>query len=93
MKRFFAQRPLPSMMMATCRGTAAAVGTCRVELVKSAMRPAISSGARSNLHQLGLFLGEHLVDFSNVAIGQLLDVILRLALVILRNFMLFQRIL
>lgn len=89
MKRFFAQRPLPSMMMATCRGTAAAVGTCRVELVKSAMRPAVSSGARSNLHQLGLFMGEHLVDFGNIAIGQLLDLILRLALVVLGNLVLF----
>jgi hypothetical protein len=32
MKRFFAQRPLPSMMMAICRGIMPVSGISRVEL-------------------------------------------------------------
>ena len=57
------------MIIATCRGTATAAGTFCVELVKSAMRPAVNLNRQSNLHQLGLFLAKHLVDIGNVPVG------------------------
>ena len=49
--------------------------------------------AFSDLHQLGLFLGQNLVHFGDVFVGQFLDVVLGAALVILGNLMLLEGIL
>ena len=43
--------------------------------------------AASDLHQLGLFLGQNLVHLGDVPVGEFLDVVLGAALVILRNLM------
>jgi hypothetical protein len=84
-KRFLAQRPLPSMMMAMCRGTSVASGRMSRRTGKSCHR-ARSRKTAQTCHQLGLFLGEHLVDFGDVLVGQLLDIILRTTLVVLGDF-------
>src|SRR5574337_1705259 len=80
--RFLAQRPLPSMMIATWRGTAATSGTPRVELLKGRLKIHTSREAaqcrsdpgRSDLHQLLFLLGQELVDLGDVLVGELLDV-------------------
>jgi hypothetical protein len=41
MNRFFAQRPLPSMMMAMCRGISSVSGISRVELMMAGMENTI----------------------------------------------------
>src|SRR5574338_613172 len=91
-RRFLAQRPLPSMMMATCRGTAPTSGISLVELVKRPFKacssPETTSDADrtpkgSDLHQLLLLLGEELVDLCDVFVGELLDVFLTAPLFIL----------
>src|SRR5438552_12171659 len=66
MKRFLAQRPLPSITMATCRGMAGV-------WVKAAR-------VRSDRHDLGFLAVDQLVDFRDRAVGELLHVVLCAAL-------------
>src|SRR5690606_13707047 len=103
-----AQRPLPSMMMATCRGRARASGPggCRSGAAWSGgawssvngvaswgfgratgraqdHRPRVTDHVPSDRHQLR-FLGlDHLVDVLDRLVGQLLDVVLAAAQVVL----------
>src|SRR5271169_5936166 len=111
-RRCFAQRPLPSMMIATCRGTVRGAGISRVELSNTGSggngrRGRFESGGngwwRRSRRQLNLapldcqqvrFLGlEDLVDLGNIAVGKLLHVGLRVALVVLRNRVLLEQLL
>src|SRR5258706_5363513 len=79
-KRFFAQRPLPSMMIATWRGTASAAGTVCVELSNSlTLRP-------SYRHQLPFLVGDQLVDVRDRLVGHLLHFVLRAHLLVLAHF-------
>src|SRR5512134_296063 len=55
-----AQRPLPSMMTATCSGS------------RSRRRPCMAS----DLEDLRLLAGDHLVDLPDVGVGQVLDLLL-----------------
>src|SRR5216117_4279768 len=71
-RRSRAQRPLPSMMMATWRGTAPLTLTC----------PRRSSGT-SDLHDLGFFGLHRLLDQLEVIVVELLHVLLRVLLVVL----------
>src|ERR1041385_3724918 len=67
-----AQRPLPSMIMATCRGTAPLRRIC-----------ASRSSAISDFHDLR-FLGLHrLIHLSQVVVVQLLDVFFRVLLLVI----------
>src|SRR5574343_1458104 len=84
-KRFLAQRPLPSIMMAMCRGTARTSGTSCVELANKG-RPLYS-------HQFGFFGGQCLVDLGSVLVGQLLDVVLAAALFVLGNGLVLEQVL
>src|ERR1700694_334275 len=91
-RRCFAQRPLPSMMMATCRGIERASGTTCVELVNKlnalgsrtmAIKELLTAASDSSDRHQVRFLGvQRFVDFADVAIGELLDVVLRPALVV-----------
>src|SRR5450755_1081551 len=89
-RRCFAQRPLPSMMIATCRGIERASGTTCVELVNKvnalgscAMPDELRAASdSSDRHQVGFLGVQGLVDFADVAIGEFLDVVLRPALVV-----------
>src|ERR1043165_5436103 len=69
-KRFFAHRPLPSMTMATWRGT-------------PALLSALTRTRRSDGHDLGFLGREQLVDLVDDAVGQLLDLVLAATLVVL----------
>src|SRR5436190_14311241 len=71
-RRSRAQRPLPSMMMATWRGTAPLTLTC----------PRRSSGT-SDLHDLGFFGLHRLLDQLQVVVVEFLHVLLCVLLVIL----------
>src|SRR5213596_1334819 len=71
-RRSRAQRPLPSMMMATWRGTAPLTLTC----------PRRSSGT-SDLHDLGFFGLHRLLDQLQVIVVELLHVLFRVLLVVL----------
>src|SRR5262249_46390142 len=62
-----AQRPLPSITIATARGTSA--GT-----------PSATKGL--DLHDFGFFVLQKLVDLLRVLVGQLLDALLSAALVV-----------
>jgi hypothetical protein len=88
-KRFFAQRPLPSMMMATCLGTVDESGIVRVELLKEAICQIL--GGSLDGHQFGFFLREQLVDFRDVLVGEFLHIVLRPALVVLGALLLLER--
>src|SRR5690606_21020946 len=86
--RFRAQRPLPSMMMAICRGTGPTSGIASVVLLNK-RRPSLG------LHrqQVGFLLLQDLVDLADRAIGELLHLLLGLALLILRDLLLLQHLL
>src|SRR5215471_9664941 len=64
------------MIIATCRGAVRDVAKTRL------MRP-------SDLQDLPVLLCERLVDAPDVAVGQMLDLLLQLALLVLRNFGVF----
>src|SRR5512134_3886365 len=67
-----AQRPLPSMMMATCAGTTPCIRTrCRA-----------SALIRLHFHDLGLFGMDQAVDLLDVVVGEFLDVLLGPGLVV-----------
>src|SRR5690348_15663197 len=72
--RDFAQRPLPSMMMATWAG-----GGGKGEEVPSSMD--------SDLEDLLVLLGEEAVDLLDRLVGQGLDVLVELAVLILGDLM------
>src|SRR5688572_20879843 len=80
-ERCSAQRPLPSMITATCRGTARAPDCCG------------TAAGMSDLQQLFFFLGQHLVDFVDVPVRELLDLLLDAAVVVLGNQLLLQHFL
>src|SRR6516225_5837429 len=72
MPRAFAQRPLPSMMIATCRGSARGMATALID-------------ETLNLQDLHVLLGQRFVDAPDVVVGQVLDLLLLLALLVLRD--------
>src|SRR5690606_35012835 len=101
-KRLRAQRPLPSMMTAMWAGTSPTSGTARVELVNVAftigeppgvLRLKTPRPGGSNLHQLVFFLGEQLVDFGDILVGELLHRFLPAALVVLGDFLVLDGVL
>src|SRR5712691_7830310 len=89
--RAAAQRPLPSMMMATCRGApnaavGAVVGASASDIDVEGVSPAPSH--RENFSFLG---GQRLVDFGNGQVGRLLDVaVMALVIVLADLVILFQ---
>src|SRR3972149_4160210 len=83
--RCLAQRPLPSMMIAIWRGTAFTCGIARVELGKEGINVSVWVAPGSDRHQVGLFGGDQFV-------GELLDFVLRAALIVLGNGLLLEQI-
>ena len=77
-------------MIATCRGIERASGTTCVELVNklnalgscTIQYELTAASERSDRHQVGFLGVQCLVDFTDVAIGEFLDVVLRPALVV-----------
>src|ERR1700752_2909014 len=87
--RAFAQRPLPSMMMATWRGTAPPSDA-------SPILTAVEIGwFTSDLHDLFFFGGESVVDLLHVLVGELLHLVMQPAMLVLGDlavfFLLLQR--
>src|SRR5262245_45669888 len=80
-ERCSAQRPLPSMITATWRGTVMPPAAC------------VAAAAISDLQQLFLFLGQHRVDVVNVPVRELLDLVLGAAIVVLGDEALLQHFL
>src|SRR5204862_5800382 len=80
------------MMMAICLGMSPGAGISRVELAKGFMRWAFCD-IRSNGHQLCLFCGDHLVDFGDVPVGELLDLVLRAPFLVFGHGLVFQQFL
>src|SRR5690606_12321574 len=78
-RRFFAQRLLPSMMMATCRGTAAGA-SCLLLLT-------------SHRHQVGFFDFQGLVDLGDELVGELLHLVGGTALLVLTDFLVLGQLL
>src|SRR5690348_7797046 len=77
-----AQRPLPSMMIATARGRSSSPSSgCAVSLTTR------GSGApsASDLHDLGLFVLQQLVDRLRVRVGELLHFLLGAPLVVVAH--------
>src|SRR6266508_992409 len=104
--RCFAQRPLPSMMIAMCRGTLRGTGISRVELSntgngRGGRRDSLrgdcdgrGDAARSLDRQQIRFLAlEHLVDLGDVSVGELLHIDLRMSLIVLRDFVILEQFL
>src|SRR5947209_14699598 len=80
--RFFAQRPLPSMMIATDCATS---GRSRSgsERTRESVRIRDSRfTSRSDLHDLGFFALQQLVDLRDMVVGELLHTRLRGALLV-----------
>src|SRR6185369_3069175 len=90
MKRFFAQRPLPSMTMATWRGMATLESTKRVR--RRCGESDAGSGA-SNRHDLGFLGRDHPVDLGDGAVGQTLHLVERAALFVLGDFLVLHQLL
>src|SRR3989442_225530 len=95
-----AQRPLPSMMIATWRGVSRALGTSRVELGNAdrteflgGTGKARGSGVRSDRHQVRFLRVQDLVDLGDVAVGELLNIGLCMPLVVLRALLVLQHLL
>src|SRR5215470_2133778 len=85
--RAAAQRPLPSMMMATCRGTA-----------KSPICTLVSASALDIQHpshreDLLLFRGQHPIELRDRVIGCLLDLLGRALAVVLADLVIFFQLL
>src|SRR5215471_14884127 len=90
-RRCFAQRPLPSMMIAICRGMSRASGMSRVELVNSMDKAVLAR--RLNRHQVRFLGVQDLVDLADEAVSEFLDVVLGTALVVLRNRLRLEQVL
>src|SRR5579875_1552674 len=82
-----AQRPFPSMMMATCRGTPCGAAASRSAAARSAGAPAITA-TPSNLTYVAFLLGKRVVHALDVLIGQLLHLLGPVAPVILADLVL-----
>src|SRR6476661_1530538 len=82
MSRSRAQRPLPSMMMATCRGTAP---FRRTRDSSSAVVIGNVRRCASDLHDLGFLRLDQVVDLLDRLVVHLLDVLLEVLLVVLGN--------
>ncbi len=78
--RFFAQRLLPSIMMATCLREDMSGIPCR--LCKHV----------SDFHQIAFFGREGLVNFSNILVSQFLNIFLGAPLVILANLLVLEQV-
>src|SRR5574340_1769417 len=87
-RRSFAQRPLPSMMIATWRGTRIGSGAARVVLVNTGR---CAEAATSDRHQVGFLLLQQPVDVGDVMVGQLLQLLVRTPLVVLRALLVLQQ--
>src|SRR5262245_24452414 len=79
--RCSAQRPLPSMITATWRGTGPAPTACGTAI------------DISDLQQLFLFLGQHGVDIVHVPVGELLDLLLGATILVFRDQPLLEHLL
>src|SRR5688572_14197163 len=90
--RALAQRPLPSMMMATWRGMAPPSGASDAVPILTAVE---IGWLTSDLHDLFFFGGERLVDLLHMLVGQLLHLVVQLAVLVLGDlavlFLLLQR--
>src|SRR5208282_4009003 len=75
-----AQRPLPSMMIATCCGESAIAGIC-VQVFEN-----------SDLHQFLFLVGHRMVDFGDMFIGQFLNVLLGTPIVVLSDQLLLEHL-
>src|SRR2546421_11401058 len=89
-KRFFAQRPLPSMMIATWRGTEPLSGIAWVEETKSVTGAARSFSYR---HHVLLFFGDEPVDVGDRLVGEGLDLLLRALVVVLADLVVLEQLL
>src|SRR5687768_1705612 len=76
-ERPVAQRPLPSMMTATCCGTAP----------WRRMRSSAASAMPSDFHDLGFLRRHQLVHLAHVLVGELLHLLLRARLVVLGDLL------
>src|SRR5690606_34881490 len=93
-RRCVAQRPLPSMMIATCRGTSRGRGTVIVVLVTGiieAQRP--PGDTFSDGHDLPLLHVEHAIDLDDEAVGELLDLVDGAPLVVFRDLLVLDELL
>src|SRR5579864_788781 len=96
--RLFAQRPLPSMMMAICRGTIRGSGMTRVELANIATRLTkrvnrVRVGGASDRHQVDFFRLQEAVDLGDEVIGQPLQVIVRAPFLVFRALLVLEQLL
>src|SRR5690606_30506848 len=83
-RRRVAQRPLPSMTIATCRGTWADAGLMGIGSGERLMR---NDWRSSDRHDVLFLVGQQVVDFGNELVGEFLHCILGTALVVLGNFL------
>src|SRR5215468_10415476 len=75
--RCFAQRPLPSMMMATCAGVREPAPAC-----------SRASGRRSDIHDIFFFGSQRFIDLLDVLVRQVLHLGLALAVLVLGDLVL-----
>src|SRR5438552_7026470 len=80
MPRERAQRPLPSMMIATCCG-------------ESTIYVALAGPATSDLQQLLLLVRHRMIDVGDMLVGELLDFLLRAPVIILRDELFLEHVL
>src|SRR5215813_5037121 len=80
--RAFAQRPLPSMMMATWRGV---TPPSAASAALPTLTAVVVGWLTSDLHDLFFFGGERVVDLLHVAVGQLLHLVVQFAVLVLGN--------
>ena len=92
MKRSLAQRPLPSIIMATCWGIMSASGIFRVELEAGLMGDVALSLVKLNCHQLSFLDLQCPIYFGDVMIGKFLNFMLATAFVIHSDFFLFKQV-
>src|SRR5216684_6416634 len=91
--RCLAQRPLPSIMTATWRGTAelgSVIGLIEVDLFIRWDSFFERAGQKSDLHEILFLGGDQLIDFGGKAIGEFLHRVLRAFFVVLRDLLLLQ---
>src|SRR6185312_4875300 len=89
--RFFAQRPLPSMMIATCRGTSGASGMTCVEDSNWVISRLVPRASRLSYgHQVLLFFRDELVDILDRFVGHRLDFLLGSLVVVLAHLALLE---
>src|SRR4030065_1916574 len=94
--RPFAQRPLPSIITATCRGNLLGAGTALVVLTIRGgllIRRWVGEGdvPRSHSQKFLLFARHQLVDFGNVAVGQFLHRVFRALFLVFGDFFFLPR--